>query len=81
MRKKEIERTKQILKRDKLMLPDNYKALLISDINKLLSHYMQLSPSGAKIRINIPDEGGYEIGICCYAERLKDVPTVLSPLE
>lgn len=81
MRKKEVERVKKILRRDKMMLPDNYKALLVSDINKLLSHYMELTASGARLKISVPDEGGFEIGISCYAERLKDVPTVLSPIE
>ncbi|MBQ2715019.1 MAG: hypothetical protein IJF76_05275 [Clostridia bacterium] len=81
MRKKEVTRLKNILSRDKMMLPENYKALLVNDINKLLSHYMELSPSGARLKLRISDDGGYEIGISCIAERLKDVPTVLAPIE
>ena len=81
MRRKEVERVKKMLVRDKMMIPDNYKALLTADVNKLLSHYMELNGAGVTLKLKVLDDGSFEIKILALADRLKDVPTVLPPIE
>lgn len=80
MRRREVDRVRKMLSRDKMMIPDNYKALLVSDITKLLSHYMELE-EGVNLKLTVKEDGGYEVGIIALADRLKDVPTILPPLE
>ncbi len=81
MRRKEVDRVKKMLVRDKMMIPDNYKALLTSDVNKLLSHYMELSGAGVTLKLKVLDDGSYELKIFAIIDRLKDVPTILPPIE
>ena len=81
MRKDALKRVKNILDRDKMMIPDNYLALLTSEINILLSQYMDLEGTGAKIRLNLTDCGEYELKVVALADRIKDIPICIPSLE
>lgn len=81
MRRDALKRTKSILDRDKMRIPDNYLALLTSEINVLLSQYMDLEGTGAKIRLNLTEEGEYELKIVALADRIKDVPICIPSYE
>lgn len=79
--KQTIKRAKSILDRDKMMIPDNYVALLTSELNFLLGQYLELEPMGVKVRFNLTDEGVYEVKVVALAERLKDIPICIPSLE
>lgn len=81
MRRDALKRIKNILDRDKMMIPDNYLALLTSEINILLSQYMDLAGTGAKIRLNLTDSGEYELKVVALADRIKDVPICIPSLD
>lgn len=79
--KQTLRRAKSILDRDKMMIPDNYLALLTSEINVLLSQYMDLEGVGAKIRLNLTTDGVYELKVIALADRIKDVPVCIPSFE
>ncbi len=81
MRRRDMDRVKKLLIRDKMMIPDNYKALLTSDVNKLLSHYMELGREGSVLSLKVDESGMYELKLVAFAVRLKDVPTILPAIE
>ena len=81
MRRDALKRIKNRLDRDKMMIPDNYLALLTSEINILLSQYMDLAGTGAKIRLNLTDSGEYELKVVALADRIKDVPICIPSLD
>ncbi len=74
-------RTRRILLRDKMNIPDGFNALLVGDISEVLSHYLELSEPFVKLKISITEEGNYEILIKAMAERIKDVPICLPAPE
>ena len=76
-----INRVKKILERDKMMIPDNYIGLLTSQINSLLSEYMELDEVGAKVRLTLNQLGEYELKIVALADRIKDIPIRIPSLE
>lgn len=76
-----LKRAKSILERDKMMIPDNYLALLTSEINVLLSQYLDLEGVGAKVRLNLNTDGVYELKVLALADRIKDVPVCIPSLD
>lgn len=79
--KQTLKRAKSILDRDKMMIPDNYLALLTSEINVLLAQYMDLDSVGAKIKLNLTVDGVYELKVVALANRIKDVPVCIPSFE
>ena len=76
-----LKRAKSIRDRDKMRIPDNYLALLTSEINVLLSQYMDLEGAGAKIRLNLDADGVYELKVVALAGRIKDIPVCIPSFE
>ena len=76
-----IERARNILIKDKLNLPDGFRALLVGDISSLLSHYFDLVEPFVKMKIEVDLDGNYIISAVCRAERVKEVPFCLPEIE
>ena len=76
-----LERTRKILIKDKLNIPDGFRALLVGDIPSLLSHYFDLVEPFVKIKIEMDCDGNYLISAVCKAERVKEVPFCLPDVE
>ncbi len=76
-----MERARNILIKDKLDLPDGFRALLVGDISSLLSHYFELTEPFAKVKIDVDQDGSYIISAVCKAERVKEVPFCLPEFD
>lgn len=81
MKGNQIDRAREILKKDKLDLSDGFNALLTGDISSLLSHYFTLVNPFAEVKIKVDENGFYLICIKAIAGRVKDVPTCLPELD
>ena len=74
-------RARRILLKDKTQIPDGFNALLVGDVTRLLSHYMELSEPFVKLKISVLEEGNYEIKLVALAERIKEIPICLPAPE
>lgn len=75
------QRARKIIIKDKLNLPDGFRALLVGDISSLFMHYFDLSEPFVKVKIDIDQDGGYIISAVCKAERVKEIPFCLPEVE
>lgn len=68
---RDIERVRQILLKDKMLMPEYTENSIRADICGVLSQYMDLDKESVDIKINFNNDGSVELLFFAKANRMK----------
>lgn len=76
-RREDVLRLKSVLLRDKSQIPEGFCNVIRHDVATLIENYFETSIERVECRIEVGEDGDYEVRIVVKACRLKNLPIMV----